>query len=84
MDNKAIGMAIIVNPHLRIKKCPKDMNKNNPVRSSGLTTGHSDTTPEWVELINNLLIENAIHGRSGIAACFVNRCLFTNKIFQLN
>ena len=34
-----------------IKKCPKDINKNSPVPSSGKATGCKDTTLEWVELL---------------------------------
>jgi hypothetical protein len=34
-----------------IKKCPKDINKNSPVRSSGKAMRGKDTTPEWVEFL---------------------------------
>ncbi|RIH64107.1 hypothetical protein D1164_16230 [Mariniphaga sediminis] len=34
-----------------IKKCPKDINKNSPVRSSGKAMRGKDATPEWVEFL---------------------------------
>ncbi|RIH64790.1 hypothetical protein D1164_12135 [Mariniphaga sediminis] len=34
-----------------IKKCPKDINKNSPVRSSGEAMRGKDATPEWVEFL---------------------------------